>query len=190
MATVDILYLIFNQLLRIDPMTISRYMTPQEQLLNLFFIPHIILFLFIYGLSWVLAPMHKGMRYLFAIGAYLTLVLTGTPYSYYGTMLPFLLGWWYLALIVGFFFFIWSRVIHPSKVPELFNIGKGVATKATEKGKRKKAIDKEIDLLNKQIRSYRREASSADPTASSYIRTTIAHLEAQKKALEHEKDNL
>jgi hypothetical protein len=187
MATIDILNLIFNQLLRINPTVISRFYTPQEQLLNLFFIPHVILFLFIYGLSWILAPMHKGLRYLFAIGAYLTLVLTGSPYSIYGSIIPLLLGWWYIALIVGMFFFIWSRFIHPSKVPELFNIGKSVATKATEKGKRKKLIDKEIKLIDSKIRAYRREET---PESRAYIRTTIAHLQAEKKQLEHERDNL
>ena len=187
MATVNILNLLFTQLLRIDPTIISRFMTPQEQLLNLFFIPHIILFLFIYGLSWVLAPMHRGLRYLFAIAAYLTLVLMGTPYSYYGTLIPFLLGWWYIALVVGIFFFLWSRFIHPSKLPELFNIGKAAGSKLTEKSKRRKQIDKQIDLIDKQIRDYQREET---PESRPYIRATIAHLRAEKSALKHERDNL
>lgn len=124
--TIDILDLLFNQLLRINPSIISKYTTPQQQLLNLFLIPHIILFLFIYGFAWAIIPTHKGLRYLASIGAYLSIVLMGSPYSYYGMLLPIFLIWWQIALFVGLFFFIWSRIVHPARTREIFNIGRDV----------------------------------------------------------------
>ena len=184
--TIDILDLLFNKLLRINPTTISQYTTPQTQLLNLFLIPHIILFLFIYGFAWVIIPTHKGLRYLTSIGAYLSVVLMGSPYSYYGILVPFFLLWWQVALFVGLFFFVWSRFIHPSKIPELFNIGRAAAAKVTEKDKKKRAIEEEIDSIKKQIAVLQAEANSPgiQPAAQAYIQSQIANLKDRKADLE------
>jgi len=188
--TIDILNLLFNDILRINPVTISKYTTPQTQLLNLFLIPHIILFLFIYGLSWILVPMHKGLRYLAAIAAYLTIVIQGSPYSYYGMILPLLNLWWQIALVVGLFFFIWSRFIHPSKTPELFNIGKAAASKITEKSKKSSAIHHKISSINNQIRALqnRQNQIQAQPphARNPVIDGEIAELERRRAELESE----
>lgn len=188
--TIDILNLLFNDILRINPVTISRYTTPQTQLLNLFLIPHIILFLFIYGLSWVLVPMHKGLRYLAAIAAYLTIVLQGSPYSYYGMILPLLNLWWQIALVVGLFFFIWSRFIHPSKTPELFNIGKAAAAKITEKSKKSSAIHHKISSIDSQIRALEQQQARAQGAAGGQrnpvIDAEIAELRRRRAELESE----
>lgn len=185
-GTIDILDLLFNQFLRINPTTIAQYTTPQQQLLNLFLIPHIILFLFIYGFAWVLVPTHKGLRYLASIGAYLSVVLMGSPYSYYGTLIPFFLVWWQVALFVGLFFFIWSRFINPSKVPELFNIGRAAAAKITEKDKKRRAIEEEIDSIKKQIAVIESQANSPgiEPAAKAYAQSQIINLKARQKDLE------
>jgi hypothetical protein len=153
MATIDILDLIFNQFLRVNPSTVSQFSTTQLQLLNLVLIPHIILFLFIYGFAWIIAPSHKGFRYLFSIAAYLTIILMGSPYSYYGMALPFILMWWQIALGVSFFFFIVGRIIHPSKYPELFNLGRSAAEKITEKSKKVEIYNKKIESVEAQIRA-------------------------------------
>lgn len=185
-GTIDILGLLFNQFLRINPTTIAQYSTPQQQLLNLFLIPHIILFLFIYGFAWVLVPTHKGLRYLASIGAYLSMILMGSPYSYYGILVPFFLMWWQIALFVGLFFFIWSRIIHPSKVPELFNIGRAAASKVTEKDKKRKAIEEEIDSIKKQIAALQAEANNPanQPASRAYFESQIGNLRARKADLE------
>jgi hypothetical protein len=49
--------------------------------------------------------------------------MMGEPYSYYSFILPFFLIWWQLALGIGLFFFIWSRIIHPSTYSLLKNNG-------------------------------------------------------------------
>lgn len=185
MAT-DILQLLFNDFLRINPSTVSQYATPQLQLLNLFFIPHVILFLFIYGFAWIITPTHKGFRYLISIAAYLTLVLTGTPYSIYSTLLPLLLFWWQLALGIGLFFFIAGRIVHPSKAPELFNIGKSAISKLTAKDKQKRAIEEEIDSIKRQIQELEAEANNPgrEQAARAYSQSLISNLKAKKKDLE------
>lgn len=186
MAAIDIISLLFNDFLRINPSTISQYTTPQTQLLNLFLIPHVILFLFIYGFAWIIAPTHKGFKYLISISAYLFIVLMGQPYSYYGMLLPLFLLWWQLALGIGLFFFIWGRIIHPSKVPELFNIGKAAAAKVTEKEKKRKALEEEIDSTKKQIAVLQAEANNpgVEPAARAYIQSQIGNLKAKLKDLE------
>jgi len=190
MAEIDILDLLFNKLLRINPVTISKYTTPQTQLLNLFLIPHIILFLFIYGLSWVLVPMHKGLRYLAAIAAYLTIVIQGSPYSYYGILVPFFLIWWQIALVVGLFFFIWGRFIHPSKTPELFNIGKAATAKITEKSKKNKEIQHKVNSIDNQIRALESQQARAQGAAGGQrnpvIEAEIAELRRRRAELESE----
>jgi hypothetical protein len=186
MANVDILQLLFNDFLRINPVTISQFSTPQTQLLNLFLIPHIILFLFIYGFAWVITPTHKGFRYLVSIATYLFMVIMGEPYSHYSTFLPFLLIWWQIALFVGVVFFVWGRIIHPSKVPELFAIGKATAARVTKKGKEREAIEEEINSIKKQIAVLQSEANNPgiQPAAQAYIQSQIGNLKAKQKDLE------
>ena len=187
---IDIMDLLFNQFLRINPSTIMQYTTPQQQLLNLFLIPHIILFLFIYGFAWVLVPTHKGLRYLASIGAYLSMILMGSPYSYYGVLIPFFLIWWQVTLFIGLFFFIWSRFIHPSKVPELFNIGKAAAGKLTEKAKKSEAIEKKIDSINAQIAALEgqqnRIMASGSGVRNPILEAEIGELRRRRAELERE----
>jgi len=192
--TIDILDLLFDKILRIDVSGVCNIRTIscatlQEQLLNLFLIPHIILFLFIYGLSWILVPMHKGLRYLVSIGAYLTIVIMGSPYSYYSTLITLFLLWWQLALVIGIFFFIWSRIIHPSKVPELFRIGKSAMEKVTEKSKRNTAIEKKIDSIEAQIRALenrQHRAIQESGRPNPVIEAEIAELDRRRAELEKE----
>lgn len=192
-TTVNILNLLF-QFLKIKQCcgigTISNYLTPQDQILNLFLIPHIILFLFIYGFAWVLVPTHRGLRYLASIGAYLSIVMMNVGnYSYYGILLPFFLMWWQIALFVGLFFFLWSRVIHPSKVPELFNIGRAAAAKATAKGKRNEAIEKQIESIEHQIRALQSQKTMTEGNMTRdnpYVVAEIAELSRRKAELEKE----
>jgi hypothetical protein len=188
--TIDILDLLFNKLLRINPSIISKYTTPQQQLLNLFLIPHIILFLFIYGFAWVLVPTHKGLRYLASIGAYLSIVLMGSPYSYYGMLLPIFLIWWQIALVVGLFFFVWSRIINPSRSREIFNIGRDIGRKATEKSKKQAAVRHKIESINHQIQALQQRQNQimGQPphVRNSVIDGEIAELERRRAELESE----
>lgn len=189
MAQTDILGLLFNQFLRINPMTISKYTTPQDQLLNLFLIPHIILFLFIYGFAWVIIPQHRGLRYLASIGAYLSMVMMGSPYSYYGTLVPFFLIWWQIALFVALFFFIGSRIIHPSKIPELYHLGKAATEKVTEKGKKNAAIEKKIESIDAQIQALERRRTMVVGNVvqdNPIIAAEIGELERRRAELEKE----
>jgi hypothetical protein len=182
-----ILDLIFGTLLRLDPSLISKYSSSvQNQIMNLFLIPHVILFLFIYGFAWVIIPTHKGLKYLISILAYLTVVLLGEPYSYYSMIVPFFLLWWQVALVVGLFFFIWSRFINPSKTPELFNLGRAATAKMSEGSKRRRALLEEIDATRRQIAALRMEAANPglEPSARSYIQSNISNLEAKRRDLE------
>ena len=188
--TINILDLLFNDLLRINPTTISKFTTPQAQLLNLFLIPHIALFFFIYGFAWTMIPTHKGLRYLSSIGAYLSIVLMGEPYSYYGILLPLFLTWWQIALFVGLFFFIWSRFIHPSRVREIFNVGRDIGRKVTEGAKKSEAIRKKISSIDGQIAALEgqqnRIMASTGGQRNPAIDAEIAELRRRRAELERE----
>ncbi|MEM7820864.1 MAG: hypothetical protein QW751_01525 [Candidatus Aenigmatarchaeota archaeon] len=81
--TIDLYSLIFETILRIDPYTLSRYTTIQDQLLWLLLIPHAILLLFLMGFGRGIAGGHKGMGYIISIIAYLFFIWSGI----YGTFL-------------------------------------------------------------------------------------------------------
>ncbi len=140
--------LIFRTILQIDPSTISRYTSLQDQILYLLFIPHIIIFIFLFWFAFAVMPAHRGLRYLVSIGAYIFLILGG----WYGKFLvSIFIVWWQILLVVALIFFIGSRFIRPSAIKEIFEMGKGLGKKVTEKGKKGDQLEKEIRSLTRQI---------------------------------------
>lgn len=148
----DVASFVFEQVLRIDPSTISNYSTMQDQLLYLILIPHIVLFLFIVafsrGIVTRVVGQHRGFEYLFGIAAYFVIVLGG----WYGSILvPILLTWFYIAIGIALIIFIISIVFSPARAPALFRlgteVGKTIGEKTTGKTKKREAIVKEIDIL-------------------------------------------
>jgi hypothetical protein len=186
MADINILGIIFDSLLRLNPSLVTQYSSAQTQLFNLVLIPHIILFLFIYGFAWIIVPTHKGFKYLISIAAYLSMIIMGEPYSLYSMLTPFLIIWWQVALFVGLFFFIWGRFINPSKTPELFNLGKAAAKSLTEGQKKRRALEEEIDIIRRQIAVLQSQANTPgiEPSAKAYAEMQIQNLRARQREYE------
>jgi hypothetical protein len=140
--------LIFETILRIDPSLLIKYTAMQDQILYLILIPHIILFIFIFGFMRVIGGEHKGLQYLVGIGAYLFIIIGG----WYGDPLVGLfILWWQVLLVVAIVFFIGSKFIHPARIREIFNIGKSITGKVTEKPRLAKKLEKQIRSIDRQI---------------------------------------
>jgi len=187
-TTIDLFKLLFEEILKIDSSTLSRYTTFQDQTLYLFLIPHVILFLFLYAFSFgivtrITGP-HKGFSYLLGIVSYIYIVYAG----WYGRLLVFFLGWLYIALGLAIFLFFVSIIWHPAATTAgmklMGEVGKQIAKK-TGKEHEKKAIEEEIDSINRQIRELEGERGRAtEATSRAYIEMNISNLKAQKRALE------
>ena len=107
---VDILQMIF-ELLQLTPELIYKYSAVQDQILWLLFVPHIILFLFLFSFGYWMAAEHHGLRYLVTIAGYVVIVMTG----WYGSIIvPIVDAFFLIMLGSAFVFFIISRVFHPA----------------------------------------------------------------------------
>lgn len=185
----NLIELIFLELLKIDPLTMSKYVNLEDQVIYLFLIPHVILFLFLYAFSFgivtrVTGP-HKGFSYLVGIVSYIYIIYAG----WYGRLIIFFLGWLYIALGLAAFLFLISIVWHPAATTAgmklVGEVGKQLA-KGTAKQHEKRALEEELDAVKKQIAELEAEAqrTGEEPQARAYIQMQIANLKAQKRAIE------
>ncbi len=182
----DLTILIFTNILKIDPLVLSKYPIPQDKIVYLLFIPHIILFLFIFGFMKGVAPGSRGLQYLVGLGAYVYTVYSGL---YGKTLVGLFLGFWELLLFLGIFFFLASRIVHPARVREIFEVGKAVGAKATAKGKLEKELWKQIESLNHQINQIQSDYPPGRPMPD-LVRHEIAALRRKAAELEHKARNL
>jgi len=187
MAT-NIIDLLFTEILKIDPSTLSKYTTLSDQTLYLFLIPHVILFLFLYAFSFGIVQrvvgQHKGFSYLVGIVSYIYVVYAG----WYGKLVVWFLGWMYIALGLALFLFFASIIFHPAATTAgmkmMGEVGKSLA-KGRAKEQEKRVLEEELDSIKKQIAALRAEEQRGiEPTAKAYIEMQIANLEAQKRAIE------
>lgn len=183
----DFSRLVFEDILQINPNLLVKYPIVQDQVVYLLFIPHIILFLFLFGFVMALTH-HRGLQYLLGVGSYVYIVYSGL----YGKILvSIFLPFWQLLIFLGLFFFIGSRIVHPARVREIFELGKGVASKATEKRKQIKRLEDQIDLIEKKIRKLRRDrGASRDPHVQRILELEIRDLEQRRTELKHRIDKL
>jgi hypothetical protein len=191
---IDLFEIIFEMILQIDPSTLVKYSTLQDQLLFLILVPHIVLLLFIVAFSRSIVRRvvgsHRGFEYLFALAAYLVVILTGW---YGGFLVPILITWFYVGLIVAFIIFILSIVISPARTTVLAKMfketGSVIGKETIGKSKRKKAIEKEIDKLESKKNSLvERMNLTTDPTAKGYLSVQIGEIEGKIAELQHELD--
>jgi hypothetical protein len=184
----NLIDLIFTQILKINLFNFPQYTTLSDQVIYLFLIPHVILFLFLYAFSFGIVKRvvgeHKGFSYLVGLISYIYIVYAG----WYGGLVVWFLGWMYIALGLALFLFFVSIVFHPSATAAgmkmMGEVGKTLA-KGKAKEEQKKAIEEEIDSIKKQIAALKNEeARATEATSRAYIQMQIANLEAQKRALE------
>jgi hypothetical protein len=190
MATTDLVNLLFTEILKIDPSTLYKYATLQDQILYLFLIPHVILFLFLYAFSFGIVRRvvgeHKGFSYLVGIVSYIYIIYA----SWYGKLVVWFLNWLIIALGLAVFVFFFSIILHPAATSAALKLageaGKELAKKTMGKEHEKRAIEEEVESIKKQIAAISSELGNPgiEPTAKAYLQMQKANLEAQRRALE------
>jgi hypothetical protein len=189
MATVDLVKLLFTEILKIDPSTLYKYSTIQDQAMYLFLIPHVILFLFLYAFSFGMVTrvvgQHKGFSYMLGIVSYIYIIYAG----WYGRLVLLFLNWMVIALGMGMFLFLVSIIWHPSATTAGLKLageaGKELAKKTMAKNKEKETIQEEVDAIKKEIGALDGQLSGPlEPGARAYMQMQRANLEAQRRRLE------
>ncbi len=196
MADPTLFGLIFEEILKIDPSILAKYTTVTDQLLYLILIPHVILFLFIYGFSSGIVGRivggHTGFKYLMGIVVYIFIILGG----WYGSILvPIFINWFYIVLVVGIIIFLMMAVIHPARGPSwvknIGELGKMAGRRTFGKAAEKKAIEDEIKILRAERESLRRQlGQELRPQAKTYIQMQITEVERRIAQLEAKKRRL
>jgi len=196
MATLDLFTLIFQEILKISPNILYKYTTLQDQLFNLIFLPHVVLFLFLFGFGAMIVPhgapegKNKGLRYLVIATTYIFIVYQG----WYGTFLiPLLQTWFTIVLIFGLVLFLTVKIIHPFTVRSVGSVAGTEIVKSVGKqlgkGKELEALQKERDDTRKQLNIEKgRLARAANQWEEAQIRLNIRTLEDKEKALKREID--
>ena len=179
--------IILEQILQIDPSTIARYASLQDQLLYLVLIPHVILVIFIYLIANTLAPTSRvtgqknvGIISLLGIVTYIFLILSG----WYGTLIPIFNTYYIVMIGVGVVLFISSMFVHPTRRGELFKFAHETGRKWAAKPGMKKEYERRVKEIDDEIRSLRRTLpTSADYTSRQLIIVQISELEREKAQL-------
>jgi len=165
----DLFNLIFNQILKITPNLLNRYTNIPDQVLHLILLPHVILFLFLWGFGQAVSTENKGLRYLVMLVSYIFIVMQG----WYGTFLvPLLEGWFMITLIIGLFLFFVTRIIHPATMGKLSNVSAKIAREAGKSFTKDKEIHRlaeELENIEKQIRYNQERARHGDTGASQVL---------------------
>ncbi|MEM5772200.1 MAG: hypothetical protein QXO19_02310 [Candidatus Aenigmatarchaeota archaeon] len=182
----DIITLVLVDILRISPSLISRYPLVQDKLLYLILIPHIILFLFLilFAKATVFRIIggHRAIETVLMLTVYLYIIWSG----WYGTFLiPIFVSSFQILLILGVLFFIISMFIKPSTIRGIAGVtqeaGKIIAKKTTGKQKDIEILEKEIEKVNKQIKTL-----EGDPKLerNPYLQLELQRLKQTKIELE------
>jgi len=190
MATLDIFQLVFQDILKISSTILYRYATFQDQIFYLIFLPHVVLFLFLFGFGRILAPEtgSKGLRYLVMATAYIFIVYQG----WYGQILiPLFQTWFTIMLGFSLAIFLISRIIHPYTAKEISKhvggaVGKEVG-KHLGKGKELQALQDELDGTIKQMSKTKERMNDPQfrhPYTRAALEQELKMLDDKKRALE------
>ncbi len=180
-GSVDLFRLIFNEILKISPTLLYKYTTIQEQVFYLILLPHVILFLFLFGFGWAVIPENKGLRYLVMIVTYIFVVMQG----WYGSFLvPLLEVWFWITLVFGLFLFFITRVIHPATAQKLGRAGGKLAREMGKRAGREKQIEvleEELDHVKSQMRTHRGHIKDNPGAAQVYHMLEQRKFELERK---------
>ncbi|OGI12413.1 hypothetical protein A3K64_01110 [Candidatus Micrarchaeota archaeon RBG_16_36_9] len=174
----DIFNIVFNQILKISPNLLSKYITIQEQTLQLILLPHLVLFLFLFSFGWGIIPNNRGLRYLVSVVSYIYIIMQG----WYGSIIvPISIAWFPLLLIFGIFLFFAFKIIHPVTVKGLGEAGASIAKdfgKRIGKDKEVERLYRELEHIEEQI--GRQNTILKDAPSNSGAATAVQQLKNRK----------
>jgi hypothetical protein len=195
-GSLNLANLIFSQILKIDPSTIYKYTSVQDQVIYLLLIPHVILFLFIYAFSIGIVGRviggHVGFSRMVGIVSYIFLVWSG----WYGTLVPLLNTWFVIALFAGLVIFLITAVMHPARAVAIEQLGGKVGASIGKKMGEQINKDKKIEDLYRQKVNIKKKikecedelaispGNSGSTAARSRYRDALDEVEEQIRKLE------
>ena len=156
--SLDLYTLIFRAILKVPECTAGAEwgcLTGEitHDLIYAFFLPHIVLLIFLVILMQPVKNIHSGLGVLFGLGAYVFIIYEG----WYGAILAPLLMWWLvLSIVVGLVYFFVTKFIGSPKARG--KLGKAIGGKIKE-GMEK---DKALRHLEEDIRRYQKKLENAD----------------------------
>ena len=162
---VDLVTLIFYELLKISPELLARYPTVQDKLLYLILIPHIVLFIFLLFFSDMMIRDHPRIKKLIMISAYIYIIFSG----FYNTIANIASLWYTILIPVGFFLFIFSFFMPWTKYQKTVNIIGRLATEPLARKKELEILYDELRHLNKILYDELRALDITDiPRSDTY----------------------
>ncbi|QQG39311.1 MAG: hypothetical protein HYS81_02895 [Candidatus Aenigmatarchaeota archaeon] len=125
---------------------------PQHDLLFAFFVPHIVLLIYIYIIS---RGMHtfqenKALGTLFGLAVYIMLVYSG----WYGILASWLIVWLWATIAFGLGYFFLTRIWHPADVGARFKLGQKFGEKLKsrhEDQEEERDRSKDVEKLKKRL---------------------------------------
>ncbi len=125
---------------------------PTHDLIFAFFLPHIVLFIFLFVIMGAATPGSngkKGIQVLFSIGVYIFLIYTG----YYGLLASWLVIWMALTVFIGLAYFFMAKILpSPDKTAKIGKHVGGYVKKSWDRDKKLRKIDRDIQEINNLIR--------------------------------------
>ena len=177
------------QIFKISPQLLSKYHTYQDQLINLIFIPHVILFLFIMAfaigiIGRIIGKSHKGFEILIGIASYVYIIWNG----WYGLwIVPLINAWFGVALIMALVVFgismFWHPAAHEAGLKLLGAGAKTIADKTIGKSKKIEQLQKDLRSVQESIGKTKAERDAAQDM---YTKSTIQHQLEQYKEMERQ----
>ena len=182
---VDLLTILFEQVLRISPALISQYSTIQDKLLYLVLIPHVVLLIFIIGFGRGFVGRfveHRGLQWLVTIVLYIYFIWGG----WYGSfMIPLFTTFFSIALMVGLAIFFMYFVFHPARAPAVGHLMKEAGKLLVKKGVEPGEIQREIDRIDRQINILTHSMTgTTDTMTRRAYELQILQLQTQKSELQ------
>jgi|GEM_PF-2317671 len=148
----------------------------EHDLIFSFFLPHLVLFIFLIMLSSSVPGLSKdngkkGLRLLLVIGSYIFIVYTGI----YGFLAYWLVIWLAVAIVISLLkFFLLRAVGSPSNRKDIAKSFGGIAAKSWSKRKKLNKIDKQIN----QVRKLRKDNPHSDE-----LNRILAELKMEKEEI-------
>lgn len=177
---IDIYSLVF-QILGVSSRVTGTF---QTDFLNLIFFPHIVIIIWLYLIARgpVFMALHKGFGTLLSISIYIFIVW----YGWYSVIASLSMIWLTVTIIVSFFYFMITKLLHPSSTEARFGLGRLAGHKLMKGHEIDKAIARlKIDAVSydKLSKDLEKEIPTATPERQKSLQEEIKEMDLKKLSI-------
>ncbi|HIQ50070.1 MAG TPA: hypothetical protein EYH56_02645 [Nanoarchaeota archaeon] len=146
--TVDLVTLIFHELLKISPELLARYPTIQDKLLYLILIPHVVLFILLLFFANNIVRGHPRLKNLILIVSYIYVIYSG----FYGSfVVPIAISWFVILLPLFFIGHLILRIFPYEKTPAIVALLYRAGAEPLRKAKLHELYIEELKSVNRAL---------------------------------------